>query len=687
MKKNLSKKNKKETLINDAVSELLLNKNHFASLDIDFKLLFESAPGLNLILNPDLTILAVSNDYLKTFLTTREKIIGRRLFEIFPDSFNNHELTAEANLKHSLEFILKHGQNHSMPVQKHIIKRDDNTTEVRYWQPLNRPVIKENKVAYIIHQLDDVTASVRPEHLQEKTENSELIEIQQLKEKLFTETGERHKLKLLVNELIQQLEHKIHFRATLDKMLEGVEIIGFDWRYIYVNETYEKQVNHTKAELLGYTVMEKFPGIEGTVIFKKIQQCFDERKAIYLIDSFTFPDGKTQWFEMSFQPIPEGVFILSVDITERKKAEEKIEQSEKIYKTIASSIPGSVICLFDSDFRYLLIEGEMLEKAGYKKEVLLGNKAQDVLPPERFAYVQGHYKRVFQGESFSVETSRAGFDFITHFVPLKSKNNEVDLAMSVGIDVTELKTAHRAISELNVSLEQKVTERTEQLARLNKELESFSYSISHDLRAPLRAVNGYAKMLADDYQHSLDENGMRLLGVVQANALYMGKLIDELLAFSRLGRKEIQKDDVSIIRLAEEVVEEIKNFNPAGEIKINILHTAWGDRILLRQVLYNYISNAVKYSSKVDKPVIEIKSTLKDNFVIYAVSDNGTGFDMNYSNKLFKVFQRLHSAEEFEGTGVGLAIVDRIIAKHGGKVWAVGETGKGATFYFSLPVK
>ncbi|HTJ51387.1 MAG TPA: PAS domain-containing protein, partial [Cyclobacteriaceae bacterium] len=655
MKKNLSKKSKKEILVNDSDSELSLSKNRSTSLDIDFKLLFESAPGLNLILNPDLTILAASNDYLKTFLTTREKIIGRRLLEIFPNNFNSHESTAESNLKSSLEFILKHGQNHSMPIQKHVIKHDDNTTEERYWQPLNRPVIKENKVIYIIHQLDEVTAFIKPEHHQEKIKSSEPIEIQQLKQRLLSETEEHHKSKLLVNELILQLEQKIHFRATLDKMLEGVEIIGFDWRYIYVNETYEKQVNHTKEELVGYTVMEKFPGIEGTVIFKKIQQCFDERKAIYLIDSFTFPDGKTQWFEMSFQPIPEGVFILSVDITERKNAEEKIKQSEKIYKTIASSIPGSVICLFDADFRYLLIEGDMLEKAGYKKETLLGNRAQDVLPPERFAYVQGPYKRVFQGESFSVETSRAGLDFITHFVPLKNENNEVYLAMSVGIDVTELKTAHRAISELNVSLEQKVTERTEQLARLNNELESFSYSISHDLRAPLRAVNGYAKMLADDYQLHLDENGMRLLGVVQSNALYMGKLIDELLAFSRLGRKEIHKIDVSMTRLAEEVVEEIKNFNPEGEIKINILHTAWGDRTLLRQVLFNYISNAVKYSSKVDKPVIEIKSALKDNFVIYAVSDNGTGFDMNYANKLFKVFQRLHSAEEFEGTGVGLA--------------------------------
>jgi light-regulated signal transduction histidine kinase (bacteriophytochrome) len=220
----------------------------------------------------------------------------------------------------------------------------------------------------------------------------------------------------------------------------------------------------------------------------------------------------------------------------------------------------------------------------------------------------------------------------------------------------------------------------------NKELEAFSYSVSHDLRAPLRSIHGYSKILEEDYYSELDENGKRVLGVIQENAKRMGQLIDDLLAFSRLGRREIQKSYLDMSLLVKSVLEEINKLIPNNaEIKVGTLYPAFGDRALVNQVMFNFISNAVKYSSKRNNPVIEIKSREGEREVIYSVSDNGTGFDMLYANKLFGVFQRLHTTEEFEGTGVGLAIVKRIISKHGGSVWAEGEIGKGATFYFSLP--
>ncbi len=358
----------------------------------------------------------------------------------------------------------------------------------------------------------------------------------------------------------------IRFRNTLDNMLEGVQIIGFDWRYIYVNDSLVMHAKYSKEELLGSTVMEKYPGFEKTEIFKAYQRCFNERTSIHLENEFTFPDGSKGWFEFSFQPVPEGIFILSMDITEQKKAEQQI-------------------------------------------------------------------------------------------------------------------------GELNASLEQKVKERTAQFDAVSRELEAFSYSISHELRAPLRAINGYAKILEEDYHSLFDENAKRLLGVVQENSQRMGQLIDDLLAFSRLGRKEIQMVVVNMTKLVKSVVEDIKIIEPSARIRIQELHPGWGDVALLKQVLVNFISNAVKYSSKEKASLVEIKSKIVGEDVVYSISDNGAGFDMAYVDKLFKVFQRLHTLEEFEGTGVGLAIVQRIIAKHGGKVWAEGEIGKGATFYFSLPLK
>ncbi len=226
----------------------------------------------------------------------------------------------------------------------------------------------------------------------------------------------------------------------------------------------------------------------------------------------------------------------------------------------------------------------------------------------------------------------------------------------------------------------------EDLLAANKELESFSYSVSHDLRAPLRAVNGYARMLEEDYGSLFNKEGKRLLGEVQQNAMKMGTLIDDLLDFSRLGRKEVKRSKVNMNELIEGVLSEIRQSIPHhAVIKFNDLEPIMADYSLIKHVIINLLSNAIKYSSKKEKPVVEIASKKENGEVIYSIKDNGAGFDMQYVNKLFGVFQRLHSSEEFPGTGVGLAIVHRIIQKHDGKIWAESKVNKGATFFFSLP--
>jgi light-regulated signal transduction histidine kinase (bacteriophytochrome) len=243
------------------------------------------------------------------------------------------------------------------------------------------------------------------------------------------------------------------------------------------------------------------------------------------------------------------------------------------------------------------------------------------------------------------------------------------------------------IRKLNEALEKKVVERTEELEEANRELEAFSYSVSHDLRAPLRIVNGYAIILQEEYQAIFDNEGKRLLSIVQDSAKKMGVLIDDLLAFSRLGRNEIYKTNVDMNLLIEKAVDELTNLTAhKATITIEPLFPSLADYSLISQVWINLISNAIKYSFYKTDPVITISCLQSATETVYSVSDNGVGFDMQYANKLFGVFQRLHDAEEFEGTGVGLALVHRIIKKHKGKIWATAEVDKGAVFNFSLPL-
>jgi light-regulated signal transduction histidine kinase (bacteriophytochrome) len=256
--------------------------------------------------------------------------------------------------------------------------------------------------------------------------------------------------------------------------------------------------------------------------------------------------------------------------------------------------------------------------------------------------------------------------------------------------VTERKRAEARIRELNEELERRVAERTAELESAVQEMEAFSYSVSHDLRAPLRAIEGFAGMFVRDAGDRLTSEDQRRLEIVRKNARTMSSLIDDLLTFSRTSRSEIQQGRVKMRSIAQLAFDEVAG-DSTGRAKIDFrlgsLPDATGDHRLVRQVWVNVLSNAVKFSQRTETPLVEVDGAIEGGFAVYRVRDNGVGFDPRYSDKLFGVFQRLHGQRDFEGTGIGLALVKRIVEKHGGRVWAEGEPDRGATFYFSFPVK
>jgi signal transduction histidine kinase len=398
-----------------------------------YQQLFEAAPGLYLVLLPDLTITAVSDSYLQATMTKREEIIGRGLFEVFPDNPNDPSATGESNLGASLQQVLLNRTSHTMAVQQYDIRRPDGSFEQRYWSPLNKPVLDESgNLLFIIHRVEDVTDFIR----------------------------------------------------ASEKEAEQ-----------------QKKISEMEIE-----------------IYKRAQEIQDNNKR------------------------------LTEEIEERKKAEEAIRQ-------------------------------------------------------------------------------------------------------------------------------------------LNKDLESFTYSVSHDLRAPLRVIDGYANLLKEEYEGKLDSEGERFLSVIKTNAIRMGRLIDDLLNLSRTGRQTLSVERTDMHQLVQEIIDEQQQHTKLHhKIQLNELAAVKCDSNLLRQVWINLLSNALKYSASRAEPVIEIFSTQQDNHILYTIKDNGVGFDMKYADKLFGAFQRLHKPSEFEGTGIGLALAARIIAKHGGSIWAEAEQGKGAAFSFSLPV-
>ena len=382
------------------------------------------------------------------------------------------------------------------------------------------------------------------------------------------------------------------------------------------------------------------------------------------------------------------------EIAERERVEKDLRRSERRFRALVQN-SSDIISVFDAEGKILYQSPSIERILGYKAEDRIGKNIFEspLVHPDDF-----DHKREFlleaqanPGVNVKAEFRLRHADGSWRYIEALGKNSLDDPAVGGIIvnyrDTSERRRNQEQIHKLNEELEQRIKDRTAQLAEANKELESFSYSVSHDLRAPLRHIGGFAEMLRKRAGPSLDEVGLRYLETVLSSVEHAGALVDDLLAFSRMGRAEMRQTVVDMRGMVDEVRSDLRFEMEGREIvwKVGALPEVLGDPSMLRLVVGNLFSNAIKYTRTRDRAVIEVGSTQEGGETVFFVRDNGVGFDVQYKNKLFGVFQRLHTADEFEGTGIGLANVRRIVNRHGGRVWAEGREGGGATFFFSLP--
>jgi len=567
----------------------------------DFQALFESEPGLYLVLTPALTIVAVSDAYLKATMTKREEILGHGLFEVFPDNPDDPTATGVRNLKASLDRVLTNRVPDTMAVQKYDIRRPESEGggfEERYWSPVNSPVLgADGKVAYIIHRVEDVTEFVR----------------------LKQEGSEQHRIIERLQTRAAEMETDIFRKA----------------QQIQITERLRARAAQMEAEI--------------------------SRRA---------------------QQIQEANNQLQRELDARKRAEAALQKSEEGFRAVAETATEAIV---SADKRgHITYFNPGAERIfGYAARDVIGSPLT-LLMPQRFheAHRQGLSRFLSTGQARVIGRT-------VELVGQRKEGTEFPLELSLASwkagGETYFTGILRDITERK-RLEQEVQQRSAAFEAANKELEAFSYSVSHDLRAPLRAIDGFSRILLEDHIAHLPADAQRYLHAVRNNSQQMGRLIDDLLTFARLSRQPLSKQLVRPADLVQQCVEELRAEQQGRRVEMAIgdLPACQADPALLKQVWLNLISNALKYTRKQEMAFIAVGCQEQDSATAYFVRDNGVGFDMRYADKLFGVFQRLHRAEEYAGTGVGLAIVQRIIHRHGGRVWAEAAVNHGATFYFTL---
>jgi PAS domain S-box-containing protein len=594
------------------------------------------------------------------------------------------------------------------------------------------------------------------------------------------------------------------FRGTLDSMLEGVTIIGFDWRYLYVNETIAGHGKRSKEEMVGRTLMDIYAGVEQTALFKALEKCMRERVVVHVEVPFHFPDHSTTWFEMRVHPVPEGIFALTIDITERKKTQTRLALSEKKYRLLFQSNPLPMWVFDLQTLAFLTVNKAAVQHYGYSKEEFLRMTIRDIRPSRtvtedflRIAYhpqksldggIWQHKKKngeiilvnvilnnvEYEGRSArlvlvhdvtawkkaetllvqSEQRYRQLVENVSDAIVLDDAEGNVlfankrfldlhglsdaDLAhltlekyvapeyrtilrewhnkrmageaapelfefeglhkngSKIWLEVQVSKVLEDGVVKGTLSAIRDITERKKSelklneamlaTQRINKELEQFTYMVSHDLQEPLRMVSGFLNLLQAEAGGQLNDDAKEYIAYAADGAERMRQMIADLLHYSRVGNNKEDWTPVDVQELVRYVLRVLQQPIEAmgASVQVGPLPVITANKTLLTLLFQNLVGNALKYHGR-ERPQIEVGAACEQGHWTFFVKDNGIGIDPKYFERIFIIFQRLHDKTTYSGTGIGLAICKKIVEKHGGKIWVTSEVGKGSTFYFTVP--
>ncbi len=617
-----------------------------ARTSVDFRSIFESAPGRYLVLDPQLTIVAVSDAYLRATMTERAAIVGRALFDVFPDNPADGAADGVSNLAASLARVLRDRVADRMPVQKYDVRDPDGVFQERYWCPENVPVLSSTgEVERIVHSVEDVT------------------------ERHLAERGLRAA------------------NGFLDTIIDSIPDVVFvkdatSLAYTRINRAAEQLFGVARAQAIGLRVGHFIGADAATDAESRDRALLASDASIAVIEELVPTTRGPRWFRKKSVVVRDEdggarhLLGISEDITERREQEEARLRLASIVASSQDAIVGKslegIITTWNRGAEEIF---------GYAADEVVGRSATLLLPADRGDEDASMLAKIRAGESVgSFESRRRCKD-----------GREVDVSVtssqirSATGELIGMSTITRDISELKRT-QARLVRAKEEVEAANRELEAFSDSVAHDLRAPLRAIDGFSQALVEDFGGTLTEPALEYLGLVRASATHMAHLIDDLLKLSKLNRASFERAPVDVSALAHASIARLRRAHTGRSVEVTIADdiTASGDAALLAIAIDNLIGNAWKFTRGRRPAHIEVGVDTARTPAVYFVHDDGAGFDMAYASKLFGVFQRLHSVSEFEGTGIGLATVHRIVHRHGGRVWAEGAVDRGATFFFTL---
>ncbi len=478
------------------------------------------------------------------------------------------------------------------------------------------------------------------------------------------------------------------FRTLFEQATLSIQILDTEGRSLEVNRSYEMLWGLNLEMLKDYNILEdKQLIVKG--IMPYIRKGFmGEASEIPIIlydpSEINLP-GNPRWVKGYIFPVKNKkgqiiqIVLMHVDVTELTLKEKALLESRQQLRAIMDNSP-TAIYMKDLQGRYLLVNRKTEENFGIDKQEVIGKKDEDVFPTETAEIVRANDKKVLEsGTPIELEEKiplKDGFHtYISTKYPLMDVSGKPYAVCGISTDITERKKTEESLRRYS-----------EELSTANKELEAFSYSVSHDLKNPLNTISGFVQILSEDYGKSIDESGRDYLKRIAQGTDKMRSIINDLLNFSRIKKQEIKRVEIDLTEMARRIISDLCYSQPKKRVHVIIQQglKANADSKMLGVVLTNLLNNAWKYTSKKENPKIEVGTLMEGDKTVYFVSDNGAGFDMKFADRLFVPFQRLHTEKEYTGTGIGLAIVERVIKKHGGKVWAESKVGKGATFYFTL---